>query len=175
MPKPGVAANEAAGYGTATREAAVLMTVRSYETLDKADGPPASQQNTSGDSAASKSAAGAADFTGNWLAASDNKELKIGLQLTQTGSQVTGYCTDYALVSAVGGAASGNVLTAKLLDKTLVGYEAEITLTLAEGGLSFSGSWKSGDRTWTIQGIKAGEYHGEGEIHVEGGGTAEFP
>lgn len=33
MPKATTTAQEAAGYGTATREAAVLMSVRTYEVL----------------------------------------------------------------------------------------------------------------------------------------------
>jgi hypothetical protein len=34
MPKATTEAQAAAGYGMATREAAILMTVRSYNTLD---------------------------------------------------------------------------------------------------------------------------------------------
>jgi hypothetical protein len=34
MPKATTTAQTAAGYGMATREAAILMTVRTYETMD---------------------------------------------------------------------------------------------------------------------------------------------
>jgi hypothetical protein len=34
MPKAATAAEQAAGYGTATREAAVLMTVRTYNAMN---------------------------------------------------------------------------------------------------------------------------------------------
>lgn len=164
MPKASTTAEEALGYGTATREAAILMTVRTYEIKDKAGSTPA---------------VSSADFSGAWLIFSDDYKLNYGIQLEQNGSNVTGYCGDYKTqaVSVINGKVNGNVLEGKLMDTIVSGFEDTfaLTLILSDNGDYIEGNWNRNGQTWSVKGMKSGEsYHGEGSIDVEAHGEADF-
>lgn len=178
MSKLGIIKGDSRGYfmpkASATREAAILMAVRTYEINGKTGSSTAPQQAVS-----ATPAAGPADFSGVWLIFSDDYKIQYGLQIEQSGSNVTGYCGDYktGVTSIINGTINGGVLDGRLMDTELTGYEDTFTLTLvlSDNGDYIVGNWNHNGQAWAVKGMKSGEsYHGEGSIDEEAHGEAEF-
>lgn len=144
MPKAATTAQQAAGYGTATREAAILMSVRTYDAV-----PPISPS-------ASATDPDTAGFSGKWTVTDvASGEVMCAMSLTQDGSAVTGTFTDSNQNSSgMSGAVAGRVLTATI-DHPFFGEGWTWILTLDGDNDSFTGVWTDGaEQSYPVTGSK---------------------
>ncbi|MGE5614977.1 MAG: S-layer homology domain-containing protein [Bacillota bacterium] len=142
MPRATTTAQQAAGYGTATREAAVLMSVRTYEVMPSTSSVPAPVQS-------------GVNFSGNWsVTAPGTGEAVCIMSFSQSGSAVTGTFTDdNQHSSGMSGTVSGRILTIMIDNPFFEG--CKFVLTMDAGNNSFTGEWITPKGSYNVVGKRA--------------------